>query len=180
MKNKKNKKNIASHTEKENTTQTVKVTAEALKNGTVLCALILRFLNNRTKENMFSVLSCLKDSDVWIPAKISMNGQNVDTMGLQDNGIMQPVKGSFTVRPQVLKTKDGEIIMPVYSRRENIKKENIPGFSIANLPYEKCVEMLSGIENCSKIVVDPYLYNVILDEDLIEISKKLPSQIGRK
>ncbi len=155
----------------------IKVTPEALKNGTVLCGLILRFLHNRTKENMFSVLSCLKDSAVWIPAKISMDGKDVDTLGLNENGIMQPIKGRFTVRPQILKTKDGNIIMPIYSRRENIKGENIKGFSIANIPYDKCLEMLDGIENCDQIVVDPYLYNVVLDEDLIKISKRLPSRL---
>lgn len=179
MKAKRNKKKNPPKSQKNtNETTTIKVTAEALKNGTVLCALILRFLHDRSRENMFSVLSCLKDSDIWIPAVISMNGQNVDTLGLQDNGIMQPVKGRFTVRPQIIKTKDEKLIMPIYSRRENIKPENIKGFSVANLPYTKCLEMLEGIEGCNEIIVDPYLYNLLLDEDLIKISQKLPSQLG--
>lgn len=182
MKNKKIKSKKESPAKPSDTSQPqkIKVTAEALKNGTVLCALILRFLNNRTKENMFSVLSCLKDSNIWLPAKISMNGQEIDTMGLQNNGIMQPIKGSFTVRPQIIKMKDGDMIMPIYSRKENIKSENMKGFSVVNLPYEKCLEMLDTIEGCTRIVVDPYLYNVVLDEDLIGISKRLPSQLSKK
>ena len=44
----------------------ITITPEMLRDGTVLCGLIIRFINNRTKENMLAVLSCLRDSNVFV------------------------------------------------------------------------------------------------------------------
>lgn len=158
-----------------------KITADMLKSGEVLSALILRFLNNRNKENMLALLSCLRDSNIWMPARVSNAGRGLEVDTSHGSPIMAPAKHKLVVKPQIYKAKDGNMYLPIYSRRENIKKENVKDFSVVNIPYEQCLEMLDGIPNCSRIVVDPHLYNVALDEDLIKVTKRLPSRLsGRK
>ncbi len=156
------------------------VTPEMLKNGDVLCGLVVRFIKNRNKENMFSLLSCLRDSNLFVPAAVTTDAENVDPNGNTDNSVMFPAKGTITVTPQYYKAKDGFIYMPVYSRMENARQENLKGASLVNMPYENCLELLDAAENCTRLVLDPHLYNVVLDEDLIRISKKLPSRLKRE
>ena len=156
------------------------VTPEMLKNGDVLCGLVVRFIKNRNKENMFSLLSCLRDSNLFVPATVTTDAKNVDPSGSIDNPVMFPAKGTVTITPQYYKAKDGFIYMPVYSRMENARQENLKGASLVNMPYENCLELLASSENCTRLVLDPHLYNVVLDEDLIRISKKLPSRLKRE
>ena len=157
----------------------VKITPEMLKDGTLLCGLVIRFINNRTKENMFSLLSCLRDSSVFVPAKINMDGRDMEIGGNGDNPVMFPVKHKVQFTPQLYKATDGNVYMPFYTRQENVKSQELAGASLVNLPYEKLVEMLGDNDECSRFVVDPKLYNVVLDEELIRISMELPSRLSK-
>ena len=111
------------------------VTPEMLKNGDVLCGLVVRFIKDRNKENMFALLSCLRDSNLFVPAVVNTDAMSTDTNGAADNPVMFPAKGTITVTPQYYKAKDGNIYMPVYSRMENARQENLKGASLVNMPY---------------------------------------------
>lgn len=163
---------------RENSSKKFKVTPEMLQNGELLSALILRFLNNRNKENMFTVLSCLRDSNVWLPATVTADGENLEVGEASENPIMFPAKQKIVIKPQVYKAKDEKLYVPIYSRRENVKSENLKGASLVNIPFEKCIEVLGGIEGCERFVLDPHIYNVVLDEDLVRIAQKLPSRLS--
>ena len=156
------------------------VTPEMLKSGEVLCGLVVRFIKNRNKENMFSLLSCLRDSNLFVPANVTTNADNLDLNGKKGNSVMFPAKGTLTVKPQYYKAKDGFVYLPLYTRMENARQSNLKGASLVNMPYENCLEMLEASEDCTRFLLDPYLYNVVLDEDLIRISKKLPSRLKRQ
>ena len=158
----------------------VKITPEMLKDGTVLCGLVLRFINNRNQENMFSLLSCLRDSNVFVPCEVNMNGSDLEIAGKGDNPVMFPAKHKITIKPQLYRDKDGVVYMPFYTRQENAKQKDLQGASLVNLPYEKLVEMLGDNDECGSFVVDPYLYNVVLDEDLVRISMELPSRLSKR
>lgn len=166
-------------TDNSQTPEEIRITPQTLSDGTVLCGLILRFLHNRTKENMMAVLGCLRDSNVFVPAQVSTDGETLETNGA-DNPVMFPVKHHIKFTPQLYKATDGNIYMPFYSRRENAHQKNLEGASLVNLPYIQLVEMLGNYSECSRFVIDPKLYNVILDEDLIRISTQLPSRLAQK
>ncbi len=155
------------------------VTPEMLASGEVLCGFVIRFINNRTKENMFSLLSCLRDSNLFVPANVTANAENIDLEGNKANPVMFPAKSSITIKPQYYKGADGFVYMPVYTRMENARQEYLKGASLVNMPYENCLELLKASEDCTRFVLDPHLYNVVLDEDLIRISQKLPSRLKR-
>ena len=108
-----------------------------------------------------------------------MNGNDMKIGGQGDNPIMFPVQHRISIKPQLYKATDGNVYIPIYSRKENARSEHLKGASLVNLPYLKCVEMLEENDSCSRFVIDPHLYNVVLDEDLIEISKKLPSRLSQ-
>ena len=152
------------------------ITPEMLRDGTVLCGLIVRFINNRSNENMMAVLSCLRDSNVFVPCTVNEGGSSVEAMA--DNPVIFPAMQRLEIKPQLYRAKDGNAYLPFYSRRENARRQYLQGASLVNMPYLKAVEMLSSIEMCSRFVVDPHLYNVTLDEDLIKISTELPSRLS--
>lgn len=155
-----------------------KITPEMLKNGEVLNALVLRFLNNRNKENMFSLLSCLRDSNVFLAANVDALAKDTVVGGKGDNPVMFPVKQKITITPQIYKATDGKMYIPIFSRKENARQEHLKGASLVNLPFINCIAILKDYEDCSRFVLDPHLYNVVLDEDLIRITQKLPSRLG--
>lgn len=155
------------------------VTPEMLANGDVLCGLAVRFVKNRNKENMFSLLSCLRDSNLFVPANVTTDTNNMEIGGKGANPVMFPVKNTITVKPQLYKAADGHIYMPLYTRKENARAEHLKGASLVNMPYENCLELLAASEDCTRFVLDPHLYNIVLDEDLIRISQKLPSRLKR-
>lgn len=158
----------------------VKITADTLKSGEVLAALILRFLNNRTKENLVSVLSCLRDSKVWLPADMEVDKAVIPLDESGDVPVILPTKQNVSVTPYTYKAKDGNYYMPIYSRRENVRKENVrDGCALLNIPYTECVKMLDQNESCSRFVLDPHLYNVVLTENMIDITKQMPSRLSQ-
>jgi len=179
MSSKKQNKKKINTPNTDNTPKTFKVTPEMLKNGDVLCGLIIRFLHNRTKENMFSLLSCLRDSNVFVPSTISADPTMTEVGGKGDNPIMFPVKQSIKITPQVYKATDGNLYIPLYSRQVNVRPEYLKGASLVNMPYTECLKILKNAEGCSRFVLDPHLYNVVLDEDLVRISGQLPSRLSK-
>lgn len=180
MSSKKQSKKKPNSPNTQSTSKKFKVTPEMLKNGDVLCGLVIRFLHNRTKENMFSLLSCLRDSNVFVPSTISADPTMTEVGGKGDNPIMFPVKQSLKITPQIYKATDGNLYIPIYSRQENVRHENLKGASLVNMPYTECLKILKNAEGCSRFVLDPHLYNVVLDEDLVRISGQLPSRLSTK
>ena len=171
MSNNSNKNNS-----KNSSSKNIKITPEALKNGDVLCALIVRFLKKRSKENMMSVLSCLRDSNVFMPAEVAVGGGKE----LIPTQILYPAVQNIVIKPQLMKAGDGKNYLPLFSREINAKAGQLKNFQLVNLPYFKCIDMLEGIEGCDRFVIDPFLYNFVLTEDLIDISKQLPSRLDSK
>ena len=151
-----------------------KVTAEALKNGDVLCALIVRFMKNRNEQNMISLLSCLRDSNVFMPGEVAVSGKGI----IADQPIYPAVQ-NVVIKPKMMKAVDGYYYVPLFSREINAKAGKLKNFSLVNLPYLKCVDMLEQLDNCSRFVIDPFLYNFVLTENLIDISKQIPSRLDK-
>ncbi|MBQ1388289.1 MAG: SseB family protein [Clostridia bacterium] len=158
----------------------IKITPEMLKDGTVLCGLVIRFINNRNHENMFALLSCLRDSNVFVPCEVNMDGRDLDIGGKGDNPIIFPVHHKMQIKPQLYKATNGGVYMPFYTRQENAKPSELRGASLINLPYLQLVGMLHDNEACTGFVVDPKLYNVVLDQDAIRVSAELPSRLSRR
>ena len=77
----------------------------------------------------------------------------------------------------MMKAADGYNYVPLFSREINAKAGQLKDYSLVNLPYIKCIDMLAQLDNCSRFVIDPFLYNFVLTENLIDISKKLPSRL---
>ena len=150
----------------------VKITPEALANGDVLCALVVRFLKNRTRENMMSVLFCLRDSNVFMPAEITIGGNKIDA-----SKPIYPAVQNVVIKPRLMKAADGNYYIPLFSREINAKAGELKKANLVNLPYMKCIDILENTKMCKRFVIDPYLYNFVLTENAIDISKKLRSRL---
>lgn len=166
---------MSNDSNKNSISDNIKITPEALKNGDVLCALIVRFLRNRSEKNMMSVLYCLRDSNVFMPADVTVGGKGV----IPDQPIYPAVQ-NIIIKPKIMKATDGQNYIPLFSREINAKAGQLKSASLVNLPYIKCIDMLAGINECTRFVIDPFLYNFVLTENLIDISKQLPSKLDAK
>ncbi len=163
---------MSKNSSKGSSSDNIKITAEALKNGDVLCALIVRFMKNRNEQSMMSVLYCLRDSNLFMPADVAVEGK-----GVIPNQPIYPAVQNIVIRPKMMKAADGYNYVPLFSREINAKAGQLKDYSLVNLPYIKCIDMLAQLDNCSRFVIDPFLYNFVLTENLIDISKKLPSRL---
>ncbi len=146
---------------------------EALRNGEVLNVFAQRFSSDRTKENMIGVLSCLRDTFVFVPAKVKVDGIDPAELAAKGNPVMLPAKKAIAISPQILASSGGDRCIPIYSLKEHIQKDKLMGYSVINMPYVKVVEMMRSLGKCDKLVLDPFSYNIMLTEKLIDISLKL-------
>ena len=162
----------ALQTNKNSSSDKVKITPEALANGDVLCALIVRFLKKRTEENMMAVLFCLRDSNVFMPAEVTIGGKEIDK-----SMPIYPAVQNISIKPQLMKAADGNYYIPLFSREINAKAGELKKANLVNIPYMKCIDILENTKICTRFVIDPYLYNFVLTENVVNISKNLPSRL---
>ena len=119
-----------------------------------------------------SVLFCLRDSNVFMPAEVTIGGKEIDK-----SMPIYPAVQNISIKPQLMKAADGNYYIPLFSREINAKAGELKKANLVNLPYTKCIDILENAEKCSRFVIDPYLYNFVLTENVIDISKHLPSRL---
>ena len=54
------------------------VKRETLEGGNVLRALVAQFNNDRTEQNLFALLRCLRDSFIWIPCNAVISNEDAE------------------------------------------------------------------------------------------------------
>ena len=60
---------------------------EALMDGHVLRMFISQFMREQSKENLFNILYCLRDSYVWIPATYNLTPEQEAQLHKMQKGI---------------------------------------------------------------------------------------------
>ncbi|MDD3164450.1 MAG: SseB family protein [Oscillospiraceae bacterium] len=136
------------------------ITAESLKSGLVLRALIHRYHETPTEQALVSVLGCLRDSVVWTPIR----------------GTEHTARGILP-RPDLLRAEDGSYHLPVFSAPEELPEEYRDSFSLQSMPFLQCIQLQQGREDLGELIINPFTEALPLHRQILAIIPQLPSRL---
>lgn len=129
---------------------------KVLKGGEMLVTFKKNFIENKTTENLYPFLGCLRDSVIILP--------------------FTPVDKS-RMRPDVLMTPAGDAYLPVFSQPAQIPDDYKGLFSFMPVPTLQCIETAKSMKNLKGLVLDPYTHGVFITYDMTDIIERMESRL---
>ena len=155
------------------------VDREALRSGRILLELSNAFVQNGCRETLLPLLSCLRDSMVWIPMKMTVSERDQERLLKIKEGQQWKNKDEVQVEPNILRSPDGKLWLPIFSQESQIPAEYKKDFSMAEWPMLQCLEMAHRAENLEGIVLDPFTeHNVTMPFFIVDMVREMPSRIA--
>lgn len=146
---------------------------------TLLSCMIERQHSTPSEKNLKSMFNALLDSSIYVPVKFIMSKEEEKKIAdaIKNNQPL-PTPQNMRVAPQLLANKDGEKIMPWFSRKFEIKSTQTEGISFIRLEVNKAIEMADNMPDAFDIVFDLYSHPVklTLDEIIEGISNSTPEK----
>lgn len=155
-----------------------KVTRESLENGKVLKVIADMFLKDRNKKTLFTLLSCLRDSIVWIPANVEMSER--DEKELLDHAEVGRIftnQDPITYKPDILESPDGLKWLPMFSSKDEVigDYKDYP-FSYVPVDVINCVRMAHKY-GANGVVLDPFTRAIDIPFAVADVIKDLLSHL---
>lgn len=151
------------------------VKRETLENGKVLEILIERFIQDRTENNLFPILGCLRDSFVWIPGTVVMNKEDEEKFKNARKGDTVTTDFDMKFEPDILQNGD-EKFYPVFSSVEAMGEYG-NRFSKIQKHFFEAMSYAMGKEETVGIVVNAFSNDFIVPKEWFESISNLPTQI---
>lgn len=142
------------------------VKREALENGKVLQMLIEQFVNNRTEQNLYAVLRCLRDSFVWIPGTLVMNKEDEEKFINAKEGEMVTSDFDMKFEPDILQNGE-EKFYPVFSNVEAMGEYG-ENFSKIEKHFFEAMSYAMGKDETIGIVVDAFSNPFVVPKEWFE------------
>lgn len=156
-----------------------KVSPKTLENGKVLCYLKLRFLEDIGDEQaMAALLSCLRDSNVWVPCQVRMEAEDLEQFQAAKAGEVITTQEETRLAPDILRAKDGALYFPMFSQREQIPEEYGAHFSLLSIPALRCLSMAHAAEDVEGLVLDAFTRPLMLPFQIADTLPELPSHLA--
>ena len=164
----------------------IKLTAEDLEDGQMLCDAIAGFNEERTEDGFFEILELLRDSFVWVPCTVQM-GENdtaaIEKMVEQAGDDPESLKGTeFTSQeqtyfvPDILQNGDA-FFFPAFSSIEAMGEY---GESFSKVRMHM-LDVIGAAKNCNQdlvgIVIDAFTEPFVLEEKVYDIVENMKSRI---
>ena len=155
-----------------------KVSPETLENGKVLCYLKLRFLEDIGDQGaMTALLTCLRDSMVWVPCQVQMGEEDLARFQTAKEGDTVTTQEEARLVPDTLRDKRGDLYFPIFSQREQIPEAYGAHFSLISLPALRCLAMAHGTEGAAGLVLDAFTQPLMLPFQVADLLPELPSRL---
>ena len=155
-----------------------KVSPDTLENGRVLCCLKLRFLEDiGNREAMMAILSCLRDSSVWVPCQVQMAEEDLARFQTAKVGEIVTTQNETRLAPDTLRDKGGNLYFPIFSQKEQIPEAYGAHFSLISLPALRCLSMAHGMEGVIGLVLDAFTQPLMLPFQVVDLLPELPSHL---
>ncbi len=93
---------------------------EDLADGTTLITLKQDYLKNRDRESLVSLLSCLRESFVWVPMNVKMSERDEQRLRqAAKDKTLDSFKAidEMRIAPEILTMRDGRRFFPMFSRK---------------------------------------------------------------
>lgn len=149
---------------------------KTLESGRVLLALKAMFNENRCKETLLPLLSCLRDSFVYVPMNAKLSEEDQRCAITLKVGDVWSNNDVIHLTPDTLRSPDGKLWFPIFTQKEQIPEDYGKGFSVIPLQSLRCLNMAHAIAGVEGIVIDAFTEAVVLTFEIADIMKWLPSQ----
>ncbi len=156
------------------------INPEALRDGVVLFRLKQEFLKKQSRENLFPLLCCLRDSVVQVPMNVILGEEDQESLKKMKPGELWKSGEDIRMKPDILKAPDGKLWFPVFSQEKQIPESYKKNFSIVPMEMLHCIEMAHHTRDVEGLIVDAFSDAVSLPFQLADIIKELPSQLQPK
>ena len=143
--------------------------------GKILLGFKKRFLSDKTKDNLLSLLFFMKDIEVFVPMNTIVDAEDENKIleMLERNelkaGVEWRPEHDIRLTPDILEDKEKNLFYPIFSTEKEIPEEYGKNFSIVPLSVITCIEMFKGMENLNAIVLDPWTKAFFIDSKLADV-----------
>ena len=155
------------------------VKRETLEGGNVLRALVAQFNNDRTEQNLFALLCCLRDSFIWIPCNAVISNEDAEQFPNAQKGDVIQSMNDIKMEPDILQNGD-ELFFPIFSNCEQMGEDYGGRFSKVEKHTFEAMNMAMARENVVGLVLDAFTQPFVIKKDLFEIIGKLPTNIDEE
>ena len=155
-----------------------KVSPETLENGKVLRYLKMRFLGDIGDQGaMMALLSCLRDSQVWVPFQVHMAQEDVEQFERSCVGDVVTTREEVRLKPDTLRDRNGALYFPIFSQKEQIPQEYGAQFSLVSVPALQALSMAHGLEGVVGLVLDGFTDPLLLPLQTADLMAQLSSRL---
>lgn len=152
------------------------ITRETLESGRVLLALKRHFIEKSSKENLFALLSCLRDSMVIVPITVTMS--DVDEVAFLNakKGDTVTTEESVRLKPDIM-IQGEDLYFPMFTNADQMPEDYV-GFSTLEISVVQCIDLAKGMGDLTGLVLDPLTEEtVIIPFDLADVILQIESRL---
>lgn len=152
-----------------------------IEKETMLSCMIERQHSTPSEKNLESMFNALKDAFVYVPAKLLISKEEQKKIAdAIKSGRPVPQNPNMRVAPQLLVNKDGDKIMPWFSRELEITSKKTEGLTFMRIQVKKAVELADNMPDAFDIMLDLYTHPVklTLDEMIAGINGETPEGVN--
>lgn len=130
---------------------------------------IQEFLEDQVEKKFVKVMELLEGAKVYVPAvpPENMSQEMIERMKAGEN-----IPASPLVKPQpfLLKKKDGESVLPIFTSKEQIPEDRKSPV-LLHMPYLACVSLvMNNPDTIKEIVLNPFTMGLTINRPPIEVA----------
>lgn len=144
-----------------------RITREMLADGNMLRYLKTKFMNDRSQDNLISLLACMRDSTVLVP----MNVSSADG---------QEAPAALRYRPELLRGPDGGLYFPVFTQKETIPPAFENSFTWTPIEVLQCLRMAHVEEGVTGLVLDAFNEVLTMPMNVADVIPNIPSSLAEE
>ena len=149
---------------------------EALMDGHVLRMFISQFMREQSKENLFNILYCLRDSYVWIPATYNLTPEQEAQLHKMQKGIKAGEGKGIVFQPDILMDGDSAFL-PVFTNEEQVIEEYGENFTRIQKHFLEAMDVADSNAQLTGIVIDAFTVPFTVIKKNFNMIRTLPSNM---
>ena len=136
-----------------------KVGINAPINMVNLKAVIRKFQQDKSQENLKLVMECLQKPQtlVCVPAQIITSKENQEKM---KQGGQVKLEGPIHINPVLLTDNTGKKVFPIFSGEDEIPEDLRKKTPKVNMPLGQCLNIMKGMKDVDTFALNPYSANI--------------------
>ena len=124
-----------------------------------------KFMREQSKENLFNILYCLRDSYVWIPATYNLTPEQEAQLQKMQKGIKAGEGEGIVFQPDILMDGDSAFL-PVFTNEDQVIEE-----------YGETMDVADSNAQLTGIVIDAFTVPFTVIKKNFNMIRTLPSNM---